>query len=84
MSLKLTHVVLNEAAGGSFSDTGPNDAPASGRGTRSCPSYTDQRITGHGPGTNGRVDATGIEVALQRFSQWVGAHAPEAGLWHRS
>ena len=75
--LALTHVVLNEQPGGVFAQAGPNDAP-SVAGGRTCPSYHRAVISGHGVA----VEASGIGVALQRFSQWVGGHAPEAGLWH--
>ncbi|KAL1503456.1 hypothetical protein AB1Y20_011941 [Prymnesium parvum] len=78
LSLLIEHMVINEAGGGAFSDTGPNEAPAGGTGTRTCPSYVETTVTGHGE----TVQLSGAEVALGSFSNWVGAHAPTAALWH--
>ena len=79
--LVVEHVVLNEGAadGASFAVTGPNDAPVNGSGSRSCPSYQAERVSGHGL----NVTVQGADLALGRLSQWAGAHAPAAvGAWH--
>ena len=78
LSLLIEHMVINEGSGGSFSQTGPNEAPADGSGTRTCASYVDTSIVGHGE----TVTISGAEVALGKLANWVGNHAPSAGLWH--
>ena len=56
IQLVVTNVVVNEELGGDLEATGPNDAPADGSTTRSCPLYMDREVEGHGVMTIASVD----------------------------
>ena len=76
----LRRVLLNEAAGGVFEFSGPNETPSGGRGTRTCPGYQRTTLTNGGS----PVLIEGPQRAVNALHKWVGTYgdAPAAvGAW---
>ena len=79
--LMVRSLVVNEAAGGDFASTGPNESPSGGHGTRTCAGYQSQEVAGAGV----TVSVEQTQYVLGRLSEWVGAHGASAdsiGVYH--
>ena len=77
--LAISKVIVNEdGASGPYESTGPNDAPADGLQTRTCPDYNGVNVTGHGA----EVYISSIGVALGKMSQWAAEYGTGEDLWH--